>query len=182
MADMKAKLYRFLIIALVAGAALISNTVKVEASDDPNYKMLYCWPNDTTDGDSLYTVNLNLDRGKYKMWRVSFSNYGSVTDTVYGYHLNNPNVTKAERLRLEALGLVAPQQDTVQLGFKKLITGSTGVQNDTVYSVLYIPAGETWDVLVWYPWPDMLMFELRNVTQGAQVAVKPRCFEQSIKN
>lgn len=114
--------------------------------------------------DSTYYVYLGTAAKQYKYCRTT---------------LRNPSATLQDSLRLFHVTKFALSNGTrdstyTRIGFKKLSINGQDVQNDTIYYVVTLPAATSMEVLVWFPFPEAILWDMHAV-----YAANRRCW---IKN
>lgn len=128
-----------------------------------------------TVNDSLFGTGFINSPGYYKLYRATISNpHDTLTDSLTVYHVAPEYITSD----LDTL-----LADTTQIRYKRLDGNAQGPQNDTCYSNIVVPAGESIDILIWYPFPDNLLFRLGNVIYDPERAagIKLRGFNEQSK-
>lgn len=146
------------VIALLFGSCGEKTNAQVNGGKNL-YKQL-------TKGDSLFTAYVPGEEGYYEVVRATLKNpHATIIDTVYLNHISKNYGT--------GLG-----SDTTRIGWKKWSQSSNSVQNDTVYTQVYLQPGEEIEILVWLPFPDRLQWVMYNYTTGAKLNVKERLFNR----
>jgi len=128
-----------------------------------------------TVNDSLFGTGFINSPGYYKLYRATITNpHDTLTDSLTVYHI-------APRYITSDVDTLA--SDTTQIRFKRLDGNTNGPQNDSCYANIVVPAGESIEILIWYPFPDNLMFRLGNRIYDPErsAAIKLRGFNEQSK-
>lgn len=101
-------------------------------------------------GDSTYYMFLGVSAKQYKYCRTT---------------LYNPSATLQDSARIfhvTKFVLANGTKDSTysRVGFKKLSINGQAVQNDTIYYVITLPAQTSMEILVWFPFPEALLWDM----------------------
>lgn len=122
-------------------------------------------------GDSTYKTKFKLSAGVHELYRVAVENpHATLVDSIKIFHISNELIYNSDTVKA----------DTTVLRFKMLNDTGKSIQNDTLYQLLVVPAGETREIYLYYPNPENLYFVLLNTVYntGRKAYLKIRGFDR----